>query len=315
MHPATLDCYHAAKMRGRTSRDWPVKIMEGPHHFEVSPGIVDAAEAIAKNERSRMEAGDPMHFPAGSRLPCDEMVFVTNADRETNVYLLWQAKDSVMVAWACPHCIVPIGSWTPGTAKGGLFAAAELSHPVARAARQSLPDWLAEQGIWVLAITLSLMNEPRLVTRSTVEHPRTSRRRIERLTGKPALAYTKVTWQVGAGVKAKRDGSDEDGGLRMPLHWCRAHWRKAEEDWAGATWVEPRMGAPKGWYIWVTDCWKGHPDHGIKLQDHAPRMIGERAVGTAQEQSVPSAAKWAAMSAQQRAMMAQAGFAPSAAVH
>lgn len=70
-----------------------------------------------------------------------------------------------------------------------------------------------------------------------------------------------------------------------------------------------------GWYCWAADCWKGHPNFGIKLQRHEPYFEGEPRSRYIGGESVLDATRFAAMGAAQRAALAEAGFAPSSALH
>jgi hypothetical protein len=185
------------------------------------------------------------------------------------------------------------------------------------AGRRSVSADLRHLMVFKCAVILSLINEPRRVITAEadgMDWTRQYRKAVQRTTGKAAQAYSKVRWEVGGEVRARIEaGADE--AFKMPLHWCRAHWRKADAEMANAVWLASMLDRPAGYYLWVKDCWKGHPAYGLKLQDHEPRMIGERDAASCVERSVPSAAKLAAMSAQQRAMMVQAGFVPSGALH
>ncbi|MFC3569189.1 hypothetical protein, partial [Paracoccus simplex] len=169
-----------------------------------------------------------------------------------------------------------------------------------------------------LSFIVSLINEPRAVDRtpaSGMDWTRQHRRAVERVTGKAAQAYTVVGWEIGRPVAAKVGQITTDG-HKKALHWCRAHWAKAAEGEPKAEWVNiPRKGG-WGWYRWVKDCWKGHPDYGIKLQRHEPHMPGDPKslhVGVGSE--VVDQMRLAAMSAMQRHSLVEAGFAASVTLH
>jgi hypothetical protein len=210
--------------------------------------------------------------------------------------------------------------WDSGYARSGPIRAIAHWHP------QQLPfldsnglagsDEEKHSSVFLFGILLSLLNEPRRVVQRAAEGPewtRPHRREVERVTGRAALAYTVVSWEVGSGVRALGSTAEADQAFKMPLHWCRAHWRESNSTCPSAQWVTPMFRRP-GWYVWVRDCWKGHPDHGIKVQRHEPRMPGESPVRVKQD-PVPSAAKLDALAAQQRAMLVQSGHAPSASLH
>jgi hypothetical protein len=318
MHPTTLEIYTEAKRVA--SNHWIAVFCDSARHVHVTDGISSAAAAIAKHEvrRECERTGFWGRMPDSARpfAPVVCLTFQSDPGRvgfivqpaselwvraftiskeELNRYPFYTSADAV-------H-----SQWIPGTLEKG------INKRVSDHEREC--EYLSEMmGIGVL---LSLLNEPRRVEQrpaSGLAWSRQYRKSVERITGKAALAYSVVSWQIGAGVKAK-NRPDVESDLRLPLHWCRGHWRRAEPHWDGVVWLEPTQGAPAGYYIWIRDCWKGHPDHGIKLQDHRPTMKGEKPALIDCVTAVPSAEKLAAMSAQQRAMMVAAGCVPSGVLH
>ena len=164
---------------------------------------------------------------------------------------------------------------------------------------------------------ISLINEPRIVEAtpaSGLDWSRQHRKAVERVTGKAAMAFSVVSWKIGKHAKAIGSRLSEEGHPKA-LHWCRAHWRRAEEGQPKAEWVNiPRKGG-WGWYCWAADCWKGHPDFGIKLQRHEPHFEGEPRSRYIAGDRVLDSTRFAAMGAAQRAALVKAGFAPSLTVH
>lgn len=318
MHPKTLDYYEAARLRGLTEKHWPIKLMLSPHHFHASDGMHKAAYAISRHELMVGGAGSELTFPKGSRLPAPQMVLTVQHGDDVSVLLLHETEAGyVNVVLATEIRCFPMGSYKPGTSWHGAVLPENCSDEAMKAGLAATSVDEINLILWRTAFLVSLINEPRRVTvspASGIDWTRPHRKRVQRLTGKAAMAYSTVSWQVGAGVKAKGNpGGDSD--LKVALHWCRAHWRKAAPHMESAEWVTPR-NRPAGWYLWISDCWKGHPDHGIKLQHHKPKMPDEKdRKGAAAPSGVRNATKLAAMSAQQRAALVQAGFAPSASLH
>lgn len=78
-------------------------------------------------------------------------------------------------------------------------------------------------------------------------------------------AWHKIEWNINEPVKAK-DDSDR-GGWRMPLHYTRGHWRKAQDHWDDV--VIRKDGKP---YKWIEGFWSGHPAYGVKKSYHAPKL-------------------------------------------
>jgi hypothetical protein len=311
MHPTTLRVFERLK---RSNPDhWSVRFCEVARHVHASRALGDAACAIANHQMSVLrDAGSvvPISAPIGATLPGQKICLTVEGDPHA-ISFLTQAEFGGPVDWS----VVVYG---PTIREGHPYARWVPGRPILCRDDASRDDAaLVVSDAFRFGIILSLMNEPRRVSlrpASGLDWTRQHRKRIERLTGKPALAYSNVSWQVGAGVRAK-NSKDGDSDLKMPLHWCRAHWRKAEPGMASAQWLEPTQGSPAGWYLRVKDCWRGHPDHGIKLQRHMPRMPGEKISEVEWPSGPPSEAKLAAMGAQQRAAMVQAGFAPSAWLH
>lgn len=168
-----------------------------------------------------------------------------------------------------------------------------------------------------LSFILALINEPRIVEASPasgLDWSRQHRKAVERVAGKAAMAFSVVSWKIGKHAKAIGNRLSEEGHPKA-LHWCRAHWRRAEEGQPKAEWVNiPRKGG-WGWYCWAADCWKGHPDFGIKLQRHEPHFEGEPRSRYIGGDRVLDSTRFAAMGAAQRAALVEAGFAPSQTLH
>lgn len=291
MHSSTLKQYRLAKSRGMLSTD-VAALLTSPHQFHVSAGVVEAARTIGRHE---FAGDDEPRFPENSRLPAGQMVLSLQMDDGPVVVALRQrAADVVAIVFAegVPQCI---GSYFPG-----------------RREARSAPDGRGHEGSLAhIAFCVSLLNEPRRVTANPVTGVRWSkeqRAKIRKITGRAALAYSVVSWEVGSGVRAK-GGRKEDASLRVALHWCRGHWRRAESHHPKSVWVQPFVSEVAGWYTWVAGCWKGHPDFGIKLQKHEARMQGERRSSPPADFSGNE--KLQVMGAQQRRATAEAGFAPT----
>ncbi|WP_333830991.1 hypothetical protein [Pararhodobacter sp.] len=307
MHPETLKQYELALTTGRSQDDLAIRVLAGPHHFHVSRALIKVARALAEYEgTASFDRGEEFVFPTSSRLPAESMV-LTHEDEggQTHVSLLIDVGDQIALFVMGLGNLLAVGSWVPG--RSGVSLSRKIS---GSGSVQTI------RSIMVQAFIISLMNEPRRVTicpAGGLDWTRQHRRQVKRLTGRAAMAYSLVSWQIGAGVKAKRNpGGNSD--LKVALHWCRAHWRRAEAHHPRSEWVKPHLAARAGWHTWVQDCWKGHPDHGIKLQRHEPRMVGEQRQGVVAPMGVPSALKLNAMTAQQRHTLVEAGFAPTAAV-
>jgi len=114
------------------------------------------------------------------------------------------------------------------------------------------------------AMLFSLINQPRFVVQSTTG-TRQLKRQMHRGHGISMDAWHKIEWNINEPVKAK-DDSDR-GGWRMPLHYTRGHWRKAQDHWDDV--VIRKDGKP---YKWIEGFWSGHPAYGVKKSYHAPKL-------------------------------------------
>lgn len=331
MHPNTLAIYQKAKRQyaayGEQSgvrKEW-LRLIEEARHIHLSQGIYDLAHQMTHEIFRRATPVDgklQAKAPTGGRLPADSVVLTVETNDYTSVFLLYKT-DIAQNAWCCVSAGVdndfvgftPLAGLIPG--QGFLDWTADVLSAAENGGRAACSDDQRHLICFKIAVCMSLVNEPRRVLTnpaSGLNWSRQHRKAVECATGKAALAYTVVSWELGAAVRARITTGD-DKTLKQPLHWCRGHWRRARQGMDRAEWISPTQGAPAGWYIWVQDYWKGHPSLGIKLQMHAPRRAGEKSAQSTNRIATPSAEKLAVMSAQQRALLVQSGIVPSATVH
>jgi hypothetical protein len=307
MHPETLRIYEAARKRGENPKSYFMPVLTGPHHFHVTPSVCRAASAIAVHKSVEEDDG-AFRAPVTARLPANSMV-LTMAEHPGEPPLVWvlgkaeDAEDEVVISLASSESITQVCSYIPGEIGG-------------RQNPNAYKDfvWYVHRRI---AMIVSLINTPRKVditTPSGLDWTRQHRKAVERVTGSAAMAFSIVSWELGRRCKAVGNEISTEGHPKA-LHWCRAHWREAAKGQPKAEWVYvPALGG-WGWRTWVTDCWKGHPDYGVKLQRHQPRMPGEKPeTSKASGQAVLDKTRWEAMSAAHRAAMVEAGFAPTTTV-
>lgn len=115
-----------------------------------------------------------------------------------------------------------------------------------------------------VGLLISLINQPRFVVQSAAG-TRQSRKQAFRGHGISTGAWHKIQWNLGEPVKAKSDS--DRGGWRMPLHYTRGHWRKAQDHWDDV--VIRKDNQP---YKWIDGFWSGHPAYGVKKSYHAPKL-------------------------------------------
>lgn len=275
MGPLTLEAFGAyTSSKIRKVRPY-LELLTEAQHFLVSEAIFNAAVEICQQSFSHRYSSE---IWIDFRLPAETVVIETSMF-SIMLFETW-VEDSKIPSGEYVFCTplhnIGVGALDPILLtmilpKRGSFQ--ELRF------HQDLKDdtYFAEEirpvtdsMIFVAHVILSLINTPRLVTRSNV--PQKAR---ERATWK--LAYSQrpthwhqLTWTIGKPVKASSDVSHEEGHHRA-LHFCRAHWRKSEAGKPKAEWVTPYGRAP-GWWCWVESSWKGHPDYGIKLHHYTPRL-------------------------------------------
>lgn len=115
-----------------------------------------------------------------------------------------------------------------------------------------------------VGLLISLINQPRFVVQSAAG-TRQSRKQAFRGHGISTGAWHKIQWNLGEPVKAKSDS--DRGGWRMPLHYTRGHWRRAQDHWDDV--VIRKDNQP---YKWIDGFWSGHPAYGVKKSYHAPKL-------------------------------------------
>lgn len=135
-----------------------------------------------------------------------------------------------------------------------------------KASEKKIENYLANVTMSI-AMTLSLINQPRFVVRGSTG-TRQLKKQMYRGHGISMDAWHKIEWNINEPVKAK-DDSDR-GGWRMPLHYTRGHWRRGQEHWDDV--VIRKDGQP---YKWIEGFWSGHPAYGVKKSYHAPKL-GEK---------------------------------------
>lgn len=331
MHPRTLTLYETAKRQyaefGEKSgvRKLWLQLIESARHFHISQGIFDVADHIMWETFRRGTRADEgtmqAVLPIGARLPADPVV-LTIGHNVCGSCLLYKEK-TIDDGWACVLGFVkggfmgftPLGVTVPGGGFHDFLPEGLWAEEKAVRAQLSYEQKICT--LFKIAVCISLINEPRRVLTKPatgLDWTKQHRKSVERATGRAALAYSTVSWELGAAVR-QRVTTGDDNTLKHPLHWCRGHWRKSAAGVENAQWITPSQGAPAGWYIWVRDYWKGHPSLGIKLQTHTPRCVGEKPAAPVQKFATLGTEKLAVMSAQQRALLVQSGFAPSATVH
>ncbi len=109
----------------------------------------------------------------------------------------------------------------------------------------------------------SLINQPRFVVRDA-SGTRQQRKAAQRAHGVAVEAWHKISWNINEPVHVKETESDRT--FKMPLHYCRGHWRKANNHWDNVEFIQGE------WRKWINGHWRGHPAYGITKGYHAPKL-------------------------------------------
>ncbi len=224
--------------------------------------------------------------PTSSRLPAKRMTVCLNLPKAkvpVHFYVLEQEGDIVTVRAHDFHSLRPIGQYEPSGPVGFLTPSAvrlaedgvDSEHWPADVLAQSQND---QSMTMALAFVVSLINEPRGV-RLEPSVNRAARRAAHRGMGIAVDAWHQVTWDLSQETVAKisRDPTFH----KVPLHYRRGHYRRAEEHYRGAI-KRPdafRTEDRETWWQWIAGQWVGHPAFGIKRSVHAPKLSSGKLAG------------------------------------
>lgn len=273
MHPVTLDIYEDIKRRNPSH---PVlKSLDScVQHFYIPRSLFEVAIAACRQAAMESaETGDAMTVPDTARLPGDVVCIVTDGSDGLDVNLL----ERVVGPNNAPHFFqitalvrgkdpTPLAKVSPG------HKSMHSDHQLSKS-EHKFKGMNGSEVLFAVCFTtcmqVSLINTPRIVARHTETVSRQFRKKVLAITGQPSVGYVRVAWQVGGKTRPKQGVADKHHGVA--LHWCRAHFAVAEEGQPKAEWLNvPIRGW--GWWRWVADSWKGHPDFGIKFHSYVPHL-------------------------------------------
>lgn len=157
----------------------------------------------------------------------------------------------------------PIGTFRPGSAE--YFA---YHDDVLRPTGYSIEEKI--KLVWFCAGLMALISEPAICKRVPALS-RQQRRQAERTDVPAYAAATRVVWTVLS--EYEKHAPKGHSGLKMPLHYRRGHYRKAEAHFNGAVQLPNaiREEHREGWWQWIEGMWCGHPAYGIRRHDYTPR--------------------------------------------
>jgi len=118
---------------------------------------------------------------------------------------------------------------------------------------------------------ISLIKNPRFVVRGPAG-TRQQRRNMHRGFGKSVDSWHRVSWSVFSPTVSRE--SRDSTFHKMPLHYCRGHWRKAKKDHPKSRQRQKALNAyhRHEWWTWIEGYWRGHPAFGFKKQYHRPTL-------------------------------------------
>ena len=231
--------------------------LRGADYYEVEKDLFDFAESMTEqyNELPIHDIILSEDCRAPSRhcfvyMPYQQAGFLTYTDDLT-------VRVTVLIAEA-EKMPLPIGGYSLDPNSGVPF---NLHSVVASTVAERN---LGLTNLLQVAMLFELINQPRFVVQSPAG-TRQSRKHMQRKHGISTGAWHKIEWNLGEPVKAKSDS--DKGGWRMPLHYTRGHWRKAQEHWDDV--VVRKDNQP---YKWIDGFWSGHPAYGVKKSYHAPKL-------------------------------------------
>jgi hypothetical protein len=124
-----------------------------------------------------------------------------------------------------------------------------------------MDDNTALNSVLRIAGAFDIINQPRFVVREAASS-RQQRRSAKKAHGIAVEAWHKIEWNIDEPVVSK---DNQGRSFKMPLHWTRGHWRKAQPHWDDV--CIRKDGLP---YIWIKGFWSGHPAYGCKRGYHVP---------------------------------------------
>lgn len=233
-----------------------------------SIGEICIEEVMSFVTKEVNEDGASEFFPKGARVPAAAcLLYREHSEVGDQLCACCQVGDEVTVYNAQKTILF---SFVPGSSimKVGEAFAALLDDDNHR-------EILAVMRFEVLVVSyiLALINQPRFV----VQSPSVSRQVKRRMAiGQQAVAdaWHRISWRIGADVKAKVSRDPEIA--KMPLHFRRGHHRASTPDNEKSYFLDGLSAGKKGpgWYIWIDEQWVGHPAFGIKKSYHAPIFKG-----------------------------------------
>lgn len=311
MHPFMLAQF--GKIQRKNPAHPALATMTKGQHFLVGCAMNQLAVAVT-NQIAHSNGPDlPGNFtaPVTARLPAAVTCITFEEKPGQYVNILCKRPedrpDWILVSVVTEGCVISLGGFVPGSDRIQRFLEG-TPEELYRAG--AFDDVSVGKMVFKTAILLSLINTPRKIIAHEKKEPSWKlRKEIEDVTGEPAVGYFSVGWEIGKAIRAQ-GGSITTNGHPKALHWARSYWAVANEGEPKAEWLNLETKGGWGWYRWVADSWRGHPDYGVLLHHYEPRVKGqEKRPGQFVSFVASSAERLAMMSEAKRSALIQAGFA------
>lgn len=237
--------------------------------YLISVEISEFAQQLVASELAGKESWGELLIPCDAIRHSQCMIFGMQGETgEVEIYAIDERNDRPA---GDPECIVlewlgdkmaHLGNFTPG---GVAFLDERY---------KTMPVQTQTEMAFIIsavAFILSIINQPNMTKRQPLVG-RQQRRAAQRGGAKAVNAWHKVTWDIGKETVAKVSRSPDFH--KLPLHWRRGHFRRAEEHYKGAI-RRPDALIPEErmlWWQWIEGQWVGHPAFGVKRSIHAPRL-------------------------------------------
>lgn len=239
--------------------------------FLISEEIRAFAQELLVSEYLELDTWGDLVIPEDAIRHTTAMAFAIPRVDAVGTYWVLMLDEPEGEPDGSPYSIV-YGFTDSGSVPAGRFRAGgnliiDIEHKDAPAKDHDDMSWL----VAMVAFILSVINQPRVVK---LEHlaSRRDRRVAQRGGAKAANAWHRVTWDLSKPTAARiaRDPNFH----KVPLHWRRGHFRRAEAHYQGAV-QRPDAVRPEErdlWWQWIGGQWVGHPAFGVKRSVHAPKL-------------------------------------------
>lgn len=257
--------------------------------------------------------------PQSARLPMGRVL----VEAWGKVWQAWQLNGDVRVARLVGRGFRPIFTYRPGTVDSPSWA----GMPEVDKALANLPELgkLAHGQLRRAWINLmSILNAPGMTITRLEKGNVSHQRKVRKLTGKAATAWTHVDVVPGAVRQMMRNEPSGDA-RTIALHQRAGHyaWLPSQRQTPKAEWLvgSETLKLPRGpgWYVWRVACPVGSAQAGVKPQRRLAHLPGEGrpSIGTLPDSETAEERQFRLqmLGEAQRALLVISGEVPSGTIH